>query len=61
LEVSSYTVLEVGRTVFNSKLYQYISSRESINMLHTHDVLALYAVWFVLAFGLCIYLFKKNS
>jgi hypothetical protein len=30
-------------------------------MLHTHDVLALYAVWFVLAFGLCIYLYKKNS
>lgn len=30
-------------------------------MMETHDVLILYAIWFVFAFGLAAYLLKKNS
>lgn len=30
-------------------------------MISTSTVLTLYVCWFVLAFGLVVYLFKKNS
>jgi len=30
-------------------------------MFDTGHVLAIYAVWFVLAYGLAYFLFKKNS
>lgn len=30
-------------------------------MLETPDVLIIYAIWFVFAFGLAIFILKKNS